>query len=113
MAHLTQKRPGRAAEARGAGEKTRTRTHLHALEDGFEPSRALTAGRALTATLVPVKVREAADRGDHVDALVHHRDRSGAEPGALRLEVVKVHEHVDAVRLVEHGHGRAARDDTL
>eukprot|EP00227_Mantoniella_beaufortii_P011202 CAMPEP_0197590548 /NCGR_PEP_ID=MMETSP1326-20131121/11475_1 /TAXON_ID=1155430 /ORGANISM="Genus nov. species nov., Strain RCC2288" /LENGTH=441 /DNA_ID=CAMNT_0043155651 /DNA_START=195 /DNA_END=1517 /DNA_ORIENTATION=- len=84
---------------------------LHALHDGVQPPRALTAGRALAAGLVLVEVGEARDGVHHVGALVHDDDGGGAEAGLRGLERVEVHEHLLAHLLGDERHGGAAGDD--
>eukprot|EP00850_Spirogloea_muscicola_P024277 SM000555S17871 [mRNA] locus=s555:433:3088:- [translate_table: standard] len=86
-------------------------TGLHALQDLPHPGRALTAGRALAAALVLVKVGQARDRVHHVGALVHDDDGGSAQARLHGLEGVKVHEHVVADGLGQQRHGRAAGDD--
>ena len=52
-----------------------------------EPTRALTARRALTAALVLVEVRDALNGLHDVGGFVHHRDGRSPERRVVRLEI--------------------------
>ena len=86
---------------------------LHADEDVLQPGGALPAGGALAARFVLVEVGQAADGGDHVDGVVEHGDRGGAEARSAGAEVVELHDGLVAVVLVEDGDGGAAGDAGL
>ena len=49
---------------------------------GDGPAGALAARGALPTRLVLVKMSQAADGGDHIHALIHHSDGSGAQARA-------------------------------
>src|ERR1039458_5521320 len=83
-----------------------------AVEHLFHPQRAFTAGRALAARLVRVKLRHIERALHDVDRIIEHNNatRTGHRAGfAQRLEIKR---HVNLISL-QHGHRTASGDDTL
>src|SRR6476659_8986630 len=64
----------------------------HAHHDAPHPSGALAAWRALTATLVLVKIRQPRDGAHDIGGLVHHDHGGRAEARLQAAQRVEIHE---------------------
>ena len=81
---------------------------LHHLQG---PLATLTAGCALTTTLVLVEARKTTNGADDVGALVHNDDGGGTQTGLGVLQAIKVHDLVVADGLGDNGSRRSTGDD--
>eukprot|EP00955_Chlamydomonas_euryale_P077148 362866-Chlamydomonas_euryale.AAC.19 len=84
---------------------------LHARHDVIEPARALTAGGALAAALMLVKVRQTCNCVNGVGGLVHDNHSCRTQAALHRLQCIEIHEHIVTNVLGKHRHRRSARDD--
>src|SRR6266851_8802644 len=62
----------------------------HALHHAPDPARALAAGRALTAALMHVELREPRDRLHDIGGFVHYDNRGGAEAALHVPQAVEI-----------------------